>query len=70
MAKRIEMKVVSMNEHLNVDNKHGEYGLLITLDGRIIEVVDGLTYEQAEMELRMQSGGDVSFEEYHEIMSQ
>ena len=52
-------------------NGHGEYCIVGYEQGKetAYPVVDGLRLEEAEMELRMLNGDDVSFEEYTEMMS-
>ncbi len=59
--------ITSVNEFLRVNNRHGEYLIIDTVEDNV--VVDGLPYEQANMEARMLNGEDVDFEEYEEIMN-
>ena len=58
--------IVSVNEFLGVNNRFGEYLIIDKLVDAI--VVDGLLYEEADMELRMLNGEEISFEEYNETM--
>jgi hypothetical protein len=44
-----------------------EYGIKFVESGEIL--CAGLAYEEAGMEFKMITGEDVSFEEYHEMMS-
>lgn len=58
--------ITSVNEFLKVNNRFGEYIIFDNMTDCII--VEGLTYEQAEMEVRMLEGKIVSFEEYKKVM--
>jgi len=52
----------------SVNNSFGtEYGIKIVESDEIL--CAGLTYEEADMEFRMITGEDISFEEYHNTMN-